>query len=97
MVKIAIVGASGRMGRRLIALAHANQHFNVVGALVRSDSSSIGADAGELAGVGKTGLPMSADLIEKPQVVIDFSTPASTRHWVDFCRQRSIAIGRSTK
>ena len=92
MTSIAITGATGRMGRRLVALARESGAFAVAGALERADHSDIGRDAGEIAGVGAIGVPVSADLTGTPQVMIDFTVPAATRHWLEVCVERKIAI-----
>ena len=92
MTSIAITGATGRMGRRLVALARESGACAVAGALERADHSDIGRDAGEIAGVGAIGVPVSADLTGTPQVMIDFTVPAATRHWLEVCVERKIAI-----
>jgi 4-hydroxy-tetrahydrodipicolinate reductase len=92
MTSIAITGASGRMGRRLVSLAREAATFEIMGAVVRPDSPSLGKDAGELAGVGSLGLPLTFDLKKTPQVLIDFTTPPAMRHWLKVCRDRGIAM-----
>ena len=49
-------------------------------------------DAGEIAGVGTIGTPITFDLRPTPQVLIDFTAPPSTRHWLKNCRDRGIAM-----
>lgn len=92
MTSIAITGAAGRMGTRLITLARESGVFSIVGAIERPDSSQQGRDAGEIAGVGVIGLPLTFDLRPTPQVLIDFSHPHATRHWLKVCRDRGIAM-----
>ncbi|HEV7302028.1 MAG TPA: 4-hydroxy-tetrahydrodipicolinate reductase [Tepidisphaeraceae bacterium] len=92
MTTIAITGAAGRMGQRLIALGKQSGDFDVVAAIDRGDSPSIDRDAGEIAGVGKIGVPITSDLRATPQVMIDFTAPAATRHWLKTCRDRGIAL-----
>jgi len=92
MIKLAITGAAGRMGQRLIALAKADGGFEVVGAIERADNPLLSRDAGEIAGIGPIGVPISFDLRPTPDVLIDFSAPASTRHWLKTCRDRGIAM-----
>ena len=55
---IAVHGASGRMGRRMIALAP-GAGLSVCAAYVRPESAERGRDAGELAGVGPTGIVLN--------------------------------------
>ena len=92
MIDIAITGAAGRMGTRLVALATLDGGFRVVGAIEKPDHPNIARDAGEIAGVGAIRTPITHDLKPTPKVLIDFSSPASTRHWLKTCRDRGIAM-----
>ena len=92
MTTIAMTGAAGRMGGRLVALAKQDQGLQIVGAIERPDHPSQAQDAGEVAGVGRIGVPISFELKPTPQVMIDFTSPASTRHWLKTCRDRGIAM-----
>src|SRR5438876_10105234 len=92
MTTIAITGAAGRMGRRLIALAREAAVFQLVAAIEQPEHPMIATDAGEVAGVGRIGVPITFDLRPTPQVLIDFTTPPSTRHWLKVCRDRNIAM-----
>src|SRR5687768_719210 len=92
MIDVAILGAAGRMGQRLVALARSDGGFNIVGALERPDHEAIGRDAGEVAGIGTIGVPITAELKKNPQVLIDFTAPASMRQWLVTCREKKIAM-----
>jgi 4-hydroxy-tetrahydrodipicolinate reductase len=92
MTTIAITGAAGRMGTRLSALAKQAGDFEVVGAIERPGHPAQSRDAGELAGIGPIGVPVSFDLKPTPKVLIDFTVPDSTRHWLKTCRDRRIAM-----
>lgn len=92
MISLAITGAAGRMGQRLVALAQQDGGFQLVGAIDRAEHPQQGRDAGEAAGVGPIGVPLSAELRDTPKVLIDFTAPASTRAWLQICRQRGIAV-----
>ena len=92
MIDIAITGAAGRMGQRLIALAQQDGGFRIVAAIERPDHPAISRDAGEIAGMGNLGMPITSDLRPTPKVLIDFTAPASTRHWLKACRDRGIAM-----
>ena len=92
MTPIAITGAAGRMGQRLIALAKQDGGFTLVGAVERPDHPMQGRDAGEACGTGPLGLPISYDLKATPKVLIDFTSPDSMRHWLKSCRDRGIAM-----
>jgi 4-hydroxy-tetrahydrodipicolinate reductase len=56
---LVIHGASGRNGKRLIALGSADPQVRIVGALVRPNSSALGQDAGSFAGSTTVGHPSS--------------------------------------
>jgi len=90
MTRVAIVGAAGRMGKTLIEAVQAADGLELGAATERPDSSLVGADAGEVAGVGRLGVAISHSLtkvVEHFDVVIDFTAPASTMVHLDVCRQ----------
>jgi 4-hydroxy-tetrahydrodipicolinate reductase len=69
VTKLAIVGASGRMGMRLVALAPEHA-CTVVAGITRASSQLSGT----------------------PDVIIDFSVPSATRHWLGVARERRIPM-----
>lgn len=98
MTRIAIAGAGGRMGRALIQAVVAAEGARLAAAIERPDSSLLGSDAGELAGVGALGVKLSGSLAavaDDFDVLIDFTVPAATAANVAFCRQaeKKIVIG----
>jgi 4-hydroxy-tetrahydrodipicolinate reductase len=92
MMQIAITGVAGRMGQRLLALAKADGGFEIVAALERPEHAWLSRDAGECVGIGPIGLQVMPDLSSTPDVLIDFTTPPSTRHWLKTCHDRGIAM-----
>jgi len=77
MPAIGIFGANGRMGRALISVARAQQ-LQLTSATVRKGSQLIGVDAGELAGVGKLGLPLTetnSTSVSQADIWVDFTMP----------------------
>ena len=92
MTTLAITGAAGRMGTRLVALATQSGDFSVVGGIERPGAPQLGRDAGEVAGVGPIGTLITAELTSTPQALIDFTSPASMRNWLSVCRDRRIAM-----
>jgi len=97
-IKIAISGASGRMGKALIEAVGANDDTQLTAAIERPESTLIGADAGELAGIGKLGVALSGDLaavIDQFDVLIDFSAPAATLNNAKLCAEngKGLVIG----
>ncbi len=95
-LRIAIAGAGGRMGRRLIALAAVDDGLECVAALEDASSSAMGRDAGELAGLGATSLVV-ADRVDVPfDVLVEFSLPAGTMHWLEVCLARGLPMVTGT-
>lgn len=94
--KIGITGAAGRMGRTLIeAVSLAGDELRLAAAIERPESSLIGADAGEFAGVGKLGVTIAGsldDVVEDIDVLIDFTIPAATVANVQVCAASNTAI-----
>src|SRR5262249_19802469 len=76
----------------LITLARESAMFQILAAIERPESSDLSKDAGVLAGVGQIDVPITFDLKPTPQVLIDFTTPVATRHWLKVCRDRGIAM-----
>lgn len=97
-MRVAIIGASGRMGKNLIDAVNQTDGLTVSAAIERPDSSLLGADAGELAGVGKLGVTIVGDLakvVDDFDVLIDFTTPATTVNNLEICaaNNKKIVIG----
>jgi 4-hydroxy-tetrahydrodipicolinate reductase len=91
-VKLAVLGANGRMGRAVVRLAH-QAGDAVVCAMGAGDE---GRDAGELAGVGPIGVAITklspASLASSgATVVVDFSAPAALAPALDACAKSRIA------
>jgi 4-hydroxy-tetrahydrodipicolinate reductase len=92
MTKIAIVGAAGRMGKILIEACYENENATLTAATEYPQSSLIGADAGEIAGVGKNGViiaPSLADTEQDFDVVIDFTRPEPSIQHLNYCLQNN--------
>ncbi|MBP5090687.1 4-hydroxy-tetrahydrodipicolinate reductase, partial [Pseudomonas chlororaphis] len=77
MRRIAVMGAAGRMGKNLVeAVQQRSPLSGLTAAIVRPGSSLVGADAGELASLGRIGVPMSDSLgkvADEFDVLIDFT------------------------
>ncbi len=82
-IKLAIHGASGRNGRRLIALGTQDHDVQLVGALVGPTSKHLNEDAGTLAGQAAIGLKLSDQWPDAVDAVIDFSSPEGCMAAVD--------------
>ena len=95
MQRIAVMGAAGRMGKTLIEAVQQADGVCLSAAIDRADSSLIGADAGELAALGKLGVTLSGDLsavLEQFDVLIDFTHPSVTLKNLEICRQSGKAM-----
>lgn len=94
MINIAIHGAAGRMGRRLVALASQDPELSLAAAIDAPRHPALDSDAGELAGIGKIDMPVRADLPADAacDVVIDFSLPAGTEAILPVCVARAIPL-----
>lgn len=92
MVRLTIIGAAGRMGKRLIALAADDPALQVVGAVDLYAAEVAGLDAGLSAGTRELGTLVTTDLassLARTDVVIDFSAPDMTQAYL----QQALAAG----
>jgi len=81
VVRIAVTGAAGRMGKMLIEAVSLSSEVELAAAIVLPHESVVGVDAGELAGVGANGVMVVGDLakvIDDFDVLIDFTAPSAT-------------------
>ena len=98
-VRIAVTGAAGRMGKTLIEAIHAAAPHAVLSAAIeRTDSSLLGADAGELAGIGRNGVVVVGSIdavLDQFDVLIDFTAPTATLANTNACAAhgKKIVIG----
>lgn len=95
MLRVAVVGAAGRMGKTLIEAVRAVPALQLTAAIDRPESSLIGADAGELAGVGRVEVKLVGDLssvLDEFDVLIDFTHPTVTLHNLETCRKAGKAM-----
>jgi 4-hydroxy-tetrahydrodipicolinate reductase len=91
-LRLAIHGAAGRMGQRLIALVAVDRELELVAALDATNHPRIGEDAGIIAGAGKLNVPLSASLDVPVQVVVDFSIPEAAEKILDVCLAKKIPL-----
>ena len=93
MTRLAIHGAAGRMGRRLVALATENQALTPVAAIDHAGHADLGTDAGTLAGCDALGFPLSDTLGDTDcDALIDFSLPEGFRKALAACVERKLPI-----
>src|ERR1700682_1202718 len=96
MADVVIAGAAGRMGCRLVALVQEEKELHLVAALEAPGHPALMKDAGEVAGIGKLGIPITADpegALGRDRILIEFSIPdASLGHLRMTARQGGRAV-----
>ena len=98
MIRIAVAGVGGRMGRTLVQAIALAEGVELSAATERPDSTLLGTDAGELAGVGRLGVSVAPDLGQDAgdfDLLIDFTAPESTLSNLAVCRRygKKMVIG----
>ena len=98
MMRIAVVGVTGRMGVVLCKAAAQADNASLAVAATRPCSNAVGKDAGELAGIGALGVKIVDDLaavVDQFDVLIDFTRPDASMEFIEQCRQagKKIVIG----
>lgn len=92
--RIGVLGAGGRMGRILIQAVQ-QAGYQLAAAVERPESSLVGTDAGELAGIGSIGVKVAGSLSEVLKdcdVVIDFTAPVATQQHLQLCAEAGVAM-----
>lgn len=90
---LAVVGAAGRMGQTLIRAISSTEGTRLVGAVERPGSPHLGKDAGELAGIGTSGIKVTDDplpVFARADGVLDFTSPAATVEFAGYAAQARI-------
>src|SRR5258705_1264659 len=98
MISVIVAGAAGRMGCRLVALIKDSIGLTLAGAIEGKGHHAVGDDAGETAGCGHAGIPITDDvtaLLDRSEVVVDFSAPEATLQHLRTVAQhrRAMVIG----
>ncbi|MFO1064827.1 MAG: 4-hydroxy-tetrahydrodipicolinate reductase [Pirellulales bacterium] len=91
-VKVAIHGAGGRMGRRLVALGSQDVDLSVVAAIENPTHPTLGQDAGVVAGVAPLGIAVVAQWPSGIQAAIDFSSPPGCSSALKHCVAEHIPL-----
>jgi 4-hydroxy-tetrahydrodipicolinate reductase len=107
--KLVVVGAGGRMGKRILSLAVESGEFDIIAAVERQGHPDIGKDAGLLAAAGPINVkltdvfpaagdpqPRLATGVAGACVAIDFSQPEAADGTVDYCLENSVALVSGT-
>ncbi|MCA1688731.1 MAG: 4-hydroxy-tetrahydrodipicolinate reductase, partial [Actinobacteria bacterium] len=91
MTRIAVVGAAGRMGREVVRAALDDGGFELVGGVVEHGADEVGADLGELCGMGRIGVAATEDPPDNAEALIEFTTPGATVEHLSY--KRPVVIG----
>ena len=93
-IPVAVSGAAGRMGRMLVSAINRADGLRLTAAVDRPDAPEIGADAGELAGVGQLRVPILGNIAELADfdVLVDFSVATATLDKLEFCTENAKAL-----
>jgi 4-hydroxy-tetrahydrodipicolinate reductase len=95
MANLIVVGAGGRMGRLLVALAARDPAHKVVGAIEASGMPAIGSDAGEVAGIGALGVRIGdnyASVARPDTVTLDFTNASASMEHLEVASAAGAAI-----
>ncbi len=98
-MKLALHGATGRMGTAIVRLAHGAEGVQIVGASSASSDPMQGRDVGELAGLGSIGVAVTADVASAllgADVVIDFSVASAVKPLLSLCARSRVAVVSGT-
>lgn len=93
-IKIAVAGATGRMGRMLIEAILGNPQLQLVGALEQATTPQVGEDAGAFLGK-KTGVIITTDIaqgLRQADCLIDFTRPEGTLQHLTFALQTKVKM-----
>jgi 4-hydroxy-tetrahydrodipicolinate reductase len=85
-MRLIVAGAGGRMGRTLVQAIAAIPGVTLAGCLDAPGATVIGSDSGELAGLGKNGIPVGSEvepLLAAADGLIDFTVPRATVAFVE--------------
>ena len=96
--RIGVIGCAGRVGRMLIADIAATEGCELAGGAAKPGSAAVGQDLGEIAGIGRVGIAVTADarqVLRDSDVAIDFTIPEATAAHATLAAElgRPIVIG----
>ncbi|MHC4556218.1 MAG: 4-hydroxy-tetrahydrodipicolinate reductase [Planctomycetota bacterium] len=96
-IKLVVLGAAGRMGKRILSLAAESGRFNIIAAVEKQGHPDIGKDTGLVAASGPIGINLTDTCpAAAADVAIDFSQPEALDKTIDYCLENSIALVSGT-
>ncbi|MFN3149334.1 4-hydroxy-tetrahydrodipicolinate reductase [Bremerella sp.] len=94
--RIAINGAAGRMGQRLVALGSQDNDLDIVACFEYSGHAKFGQDAGIVAGIGELDVCLCEETTAEYEAIIDFSVPAGAHAAVERAVNAKAALVMAT-
>ncbi len=95
MTKVSIMGVAGRMGRSIYHLLDAEDDIQIVGATEIDSHPDMGKDIGLVVGDRQIGAVLTDDIDEacsEADVIVDFTTPASTMNHAEYAGSTAKAM-----
>ena len=95
MTRVALIGATGRMGTAIVRASVADETLAIIAAVASAGSKSTGRDVGVVAGIKALGLPVIDELppdLAHAEVAIDFSRPELSLRVLQVCRAARVPI-----
>ncbi len=96
MIKIAVNGAAGRMGLRLVDLIQQDSECSLTAAMESAQHAKIGEDIGLAAGLGEIGVLLTPECQTSVDVLIDFSQPAGAEDSLAYCESTNTPLVMAT-
>ena len=96
MISVAVMGASGRTGRRVVAAVLESPETELIAGFSHAGSASLGMDCGLLAGLGPCDIHLTtpdSSLLARADVVIDFSLPKGLEELLTVIGNRPLVTG----
>lgn len=84
--KLIIVGAAGRMGKRIAAVAVESGQFEIIGAVEAAGCPAVGTT------LEQTNIKISSEFPPKADIVIDFSLPLAFKNTLNYCLKNTCAL-----
>lgn len=94
-IPVVVLGAAGKMGRRLTAAVASHPELTLAGAAEAPGHPELGKDAGSLAGIPELGVKLGSELaplLSPGAVVIDFTAPGATLSHLAACVEKRAAM-----
>jgi len=95
LINLAVLGATGRMGRAILGCLAEAKDFRLSGAVTLVGDPALGRDAGECAGLAPFGVPLTDDraqALHRARVAIDFTLPAALEANLKACREAGTPV-----